>query len=73
MFHIRSMGEKVEIRGDLHVVAADPDDDKFLECALVGGASYIVSSDHHLRDLKEYEGIKIISVQEFLTIVRAQS
>ena len=48
------------------VVAADPDDDKFVECALAAGASLIVSGDHHLLELKEYEDILILSAAEFI-------
>jgi uncharacterized protein len=34
----------------LHVVLADPDDDRILECALAGGADLIVPGDRHLRE-----------------------
>lgn len=46
-------------------VEADPSDDKFLACALEGDADYIVSEDPHLRDLKEYQGIAIIGLEQF--------
>jgi len=48
-------------------IEADPDDDKFLACALEGDADYIVSEDPHLRDLKSYQGIAIISLAQFST------
>lgn len=51
------------------VIENDPDDDKFLFAALEGNADYIVSGDHHLLDIKEYEGIKILNPSEFLTIL----
>jgi predicted nucleic acid-binding protein len=60
------MAENVEIPGDLHGIAGDPDDDKFIECALVSGALLIVSGDHHLLDLGEYEGVRIISAADFV-------
>jgi putative PIN family toxin of toxin-antitoxin system len=47
-------------------VCQDPDDNKFLECAVSEGADYIVSGDKHLLDLKEYEGIKILTPKGFL-------
>ena len=37
----------------------DPDDNKFLEAAVAVGAEYVVTSDKDLRDLGEYEGMKI--------------
>jgi putative PIN family toxin of toxin-antitoxin system len=46
-------------------VEADPSDDKFLACALEGDADFIVSGDPHLRDLKRYQGIQIISLERF--------
>lgn len=47
------------------IVPADPKDDMIIAAAVESGASYIVSEDHHLRDLKEYLGIKILSIDEF--------
>lgn len=66
LYDLRRVAEKVEITGDLHIIADDPDDDKFVECALVAGASLIVSGDHHLLDLGEYEGICVITAAEFM-------
>jgi putative PIN family toxin of toxin-antitoxin system len=63
---VRRFAEQVKISGTLKVVAADPDDDKFIECAVVGKAEAIVSGDHHLLDLDEYEGIPLMSAAEFV-------
>jgi len=46
----------------------DPDDDKFLEVALAGGADYVVSGDRDLLDLGSYDGIDIVTPGEFLEI-----
>ncbi len=52
---------------DVKVTASrDPNDDKFLEAALAGRADYVVTSDKDLRDLEEYEGVKIRFPEEFL-------
>ncbi len=60
----------VTIAGTLKVVSADPEDDKVLECAVVGGASYIVTGDRrHLLPLGSYQGILIVSAAEFLAQV----
>lgn len=50
-------------------VADDPDDDKFIECAISCGADYIVSGDRHLLALKECEGIRIMNAADFLSFV----
>ena len=44
----------------------DPDDDKFVECAVVSGASAIVSGDRHLLSLQEYQGIRVFSAAAYL-------
>jgi putative PIN family toxin of toxin-antitoxin system len=41
-------------------VPEDPEDDKFVGCALSLGADFIVSSDGHLRKLGRVEGIGIV-------------
>ena len=64
---IRKYGERVEISGELKMVHADPDDDKFIECAVAGGASFIISSDNHLLTIGEYQNIKILSPDEFIS------
>lgn len=54
-------------------VCCDPDDNKFLECAVTAGATYVVSEDKHLLDLGEYEGVKILSPRRFLEEVKRLS
>ncbi|HLA07997.1 MAG TPA: putative toxin-antitoxin system toxin component, PIN family [Anaerolineales bacterium] len=53
--------EKIDL-----VIMADPEDDKVLACAKAANAEVIASGDSHLLDLKEYEGIKILTVNELL-------
>lgn len=52
----------------IEVIHEDPDDDKFIECAVSCGADYIVSGDKHLLKLKEYDGIKILNAADFLSL-----
>ena len=47
-------------------VSVDPDDDKFIECALAARADYIVSRDRHLLDLENPFGIIIVDDRSFL-------
>ncbi len=51
-------------------IADDPTDDIFLACAMEAKADYIVSRDPHLRNLKHFNGIKIIDVKGFVERVR---
>lgn len=47
-------------------VCADPDDDKFLACALASGAGTIVSGDKHLLDVTGYRGIEVLRPRAFV-------
>lgn len=46
-------------------VSRDPDDNKFIECAIDGKALYIVSGDEDLLVLKHYNNIQIITAKQF--------
>jgi len=50
----------------LHVVEKDPDDDKFIECAVALKADCIVSGDKSLTAIQEYMNIKITSPRDFI-------
>lgn len=54
-------------------ICRDPGDNKFLEAALAAKAEYIVTGDKDLRDLGEYEGVKIRFPAEFLTEIGGQA
>ena len=69
MYEYRRISRQVTISGNLHVVRADFDDDKFVECAVVGGANLIVSEDRHLLSLAAYNEIRIFTAQAFLARV----
>ncbi|MCH8003317.1 MAG: putative toxin-antitoxin system toxin component, PIN family [Nanoarchaeota archaeon] len=50
---------------DEKVIIEDPEDNKFINCALTVNAN-IVSGDSHLLKLRKYKGIEILSPKEFL-------
>ena len=51
-------------------VSVDPDDNKFIDCAVSGNAQYIVSGDSHLIKLKSILNIKIIKPITFLKLLK---
>jgi len=51
---------------ELHIVEEDPDDDKFIECAVALKAACIISGDKSLLAVGDYMGIKIMTPREFL-------
>ena len=46
-------------------ICRDPDDDKFIECAVDSKSLYIVSGDKDLLSIGNYENVEIITVAEF--------
>ena len=47
-------------------VSADPDDDKFLSCALAGKTKIIVSGDKHLLAVSGYRRIEVVKPSSFI-------
>ncbi len=57
---------------NMGIITADPDDNKFVDCAVIAGATYIVSNDRHFDELKRYDfpKVDVRKLSEFLNIVR---
>lgn len=55
-----------------NLITTDPDDNKFVDCAIVAGATYIVSNDRHFEELKKYDfpKVDVRKLSEFLGIIR---
>jgi len=51
-------------------VLKDEPDNRILECAVSGKADVVVRGDKKMLKLKEYEGVKIISLKEYLNFLR---
>ncbi len=47
-------------------ICRDPDDDKFLACALTSGARYIISGDKDLLTVSGYKGLEVLSPRRFV-------
>jgi putative PIN family toxin of toxin-antitoxin system len=47
-------------------VCIDPDDDKFLACAMASSARLIVTGDKHLQQVAGYQEIEILKPRAFL-------
>ena len=68
---IERYGQKISIPLNHQVIGVcrDADDDKYISCAIAAKADYIVSGDQDLLVLREYSGIKIVTVSAYLDIV----
>jgi len=64
--YLRSSSIVVDSSEDISIAIEDPDDTKFISCALQAGAKYIVSGDHHLLDVEKFERTAIVTPAEFL-------
>jgi predicted nucleic acid-binding protein len=52
----------------LRLIDADPDDDKFIACAVALGAATVISGDKHLLSVGEYMGIQMLTPRQFLDL-----
>jgi len=50
----------------IRAVKDDPDDDKFIECAVALKAEVIITGDKAFKRMGEYMGMKILTPQQFL-------
>ena len=64
--YLRNSSIVVDSSEDISIAIEDPDDTKFISCAVQAGAKYIVSGDHHLLDVEKFEGTSIVTPAEFL-------
>jgi putative PIN family toxin of toxin-antitoxin system len=46
-------------------ICEDPDDNKFISCALASKSKIIVSGDKHLLKINGYKGIQVLKPREF--------
>lgn len=65
--------EEVNPEKRINIVGEDKDDNKFIEAGVAADADYIVTSDSHLLDLDEYEGIRIITPEQMWSVFRDDS
>ena len=68
----RSNIRKLDVRFRFNLIQADPDDNKFVDCAIAANACCIVSQDKHYAVLKEidFPKVEVISIDEFLDYLK---
>lgn len=50
-------------------IGHDPDDAKFIECALAASVPYVVSGDTDLLAMRRVQSVKIVTVSAFLNLL----
>ncbi|MEK7254372.1 MAG: putative toxin-antitoxin system toxin component, PIN family, partial [Bacteroidota bacterium] len=64
----------VHIYFNWNLIAHDPDDNKYVDCAVAGNATWIVSNDRHFNVLKNiaFPKIEVLKIEDFLAVLLAQ-
>lgn len=70
---VNRLPRHVKVRSRFKVIKEDLTDNMILNCAYDGRADYIVSGDKHLLNLKEFKGVKILSVAGILEILTKET
>ena len=54
------------------LITSDPNDNKFVDCAIAANAKYIVTEDHHFDVLKEiqFPRVDVLSIEQFLLEIK---
>ena len=65
---IKNFSEEVYPQERLAIIADDPDN-RVLECAVAGQADLIISGDKHLLNLKNFQGINVVTPADFLEAI----
>ena len=70
MILILPQTEKYDIYYHWTLITEDPDDDKFVDCAVISGAKYLVSNDKHFNVLSKisFPKIEVLRLAEFAEI-----
>ena len=69
VWKIKKTSNIIKLESHFKVVKDDPADDIIINCAYDGKVDYMISSDKHLKRLKGFKGIQILSPKEFFDIL----
>ena len=53
------------------MVSRDIADNKFFECAVEGGADYIISEDRDILDIGEFQGVQTVTAAQFIELLES--
>lgn len=65
---------KIEPFYNWQLIEADPDDNKFVDCAIAVGADFLVSNDGHFKVLKDipFPPVNVIKAEDFLLMLEKE-
>jgi putative PIN family toxin of toxin-antitoxin system len=70
---LKNAARIVQVQSKFKAVKEDPDDDTIIRAAYDSKSNYIVSGDKHLLSLGEYREIRIVLVDEMLSLLKEES
>jgi len=70
--YVTTLSSVVEVASKFDIVKEDPDDNIVLNVAHDGKADFIVSGDPDLLNLKEFEGIGIVTASKMLELLEGE-
>lgn len=67
----RKNTKKLDVHFHFNLIQSDPDDNKFVDCAIMANARYIVTQDHHFDILHaiDFPKVDVIGIEEFLNVL----
>ena len=62
---------KMDVHFHFNLIQSDPDDNKFVDCAVMANARYIVTQDHHFDALHaiDFPQVDVIGIETFLKVL----
>jgi len=67
-FEILPYFKVIDVVHKIQNVCRDPEDDKFIACAISAEADYLVSGNRDLCGMKRYKNIRILTIAEFMSL-----
>lgn len=60
--------QRIDPQFRFHLINQDPDDNKFVDCAIIANAQYIVSEDNHFKVINNnpFSNVKVIPLDVFI-------
>lgn len=62
---------RIEASFRFGLITADPDDNKFVDCAIVANAEFVVTNDAHFAVLAEipFPRVSVLNLDEFMSVL----
>ena len=63
--------QRVDAHYHWNLITQDPDDNKFVDCAVFANADFIVSDDKHFKDLEniDFPRVLVVSLPDYTEIL----